>query len=89
MSDDIPKVSRTSISLPTELLEALSRRTEAKEIPSLSGHITSLLQREMQAAEVDATLKRLFPGGAPDSEHYAWAERALGNTAGADQSSAA
>ncbi|WP_031102496.1 hypothetical protein [Streptomyces sp. NRRL S-146] len=89
MSEDNPKVSRTSISLPTELLEALNRRQQAKDIPSLSGHITALLQREIEAAEVDATLQRLFPGSSPDPEHFAWAEQALGGGASTDQSSAA
>ncbi|MET9934815.1 MULTISPECIES: hypothetical protein [unclassified Streptomyces] len=89
MSEDTPKVSRTSISLPTELLEDLGRRAAAKEIPSLSGHITALLQREIQAAEVDETLRRLFPGSEPSAEHHAWAERTLRGATGPGQSSAA
>ncbi|MFD3889953.1 hypothetical protein [Streptomyces microflavus] len=87
-----PPKKKTAITLPQEVLEQLKARETAGEIPSVSGHIQTLLQREQEAGEVDAVLARLFPAGRPKAEHLEWAARALGIGAGqsdAEQSSAA
>jgi hypothetical protein len=90
MTENGPQTKKTAISLPKDLLEYLEARRDAGEIPSLSGHIADLLQREQQATEVDATLARLFPGERPGPGHQAWADKALGVTGDAgDKSSAA
>lgn len=90
MTDTGPakKTAKTAISLPQELLDHLEARKKAGEIPSLSGHIADLLQREKQASDVDATLARLFPGARPGPEHQAWADKALGVKGGAGKSAA-
>ncbi|MDH6711217.1 metal-responsive CopG/Arc/MetJ family transcriptional regulator [Kitasatospora sp. MAA19] len=74
------KTAKTAISLPQELLDELRQREQAHDIPSVSGHIQSLLQREREAADVEATLQRLFGQQQPAAEHQAWAEKALGIT---------
>ncbi|MFD8385209.1 hypothetical protein ACFV2X_42955 [Streptomyces sp. NPDC059679] len=83
------KAAKIGISLPPEVLEQLKARETAGEIPSVSGHITTLLQREQEAAEVDAVLARLFPAGRPGDEHLEWAAKALGVGDSTGQSSAA
>jgi hypothetical protein len=88
MTENRPQTAKTAISLPKELLDHLEERRKAGEIPSISGHIANLLQREQQAGEVDATLARLFPGEIPGPEHQAWADKALGVVGGAGKSAA-
>ncbi|KUF17342.1 hypothetical protein [Streptomyces silvensis] len=73
-----PPKAKTAITLPQEVLDQLRARETAGEIPSVSGHIQKLLQREQEAAEVDAVLERLFPGERPGPEHLKWAAQALG-----------
>jgi hypothetical protein len=85
---DAPK-ARTAITLPPEVLQQLRDREQAGQIPSVSGHIQSLLQREQDSAEVDAVLLRLFPAERPSADHEVWAAKALGLADGAGQSSAA
>ncbi|MEV4042815.1 hypothetical protein [Streptomyces sp. NPDC049744] len=87
-----PPKKKTAITLPQEVLEQLKARETAGEIPSVSGHIQTLLQREQEAGEVDAVLSRLFPAERPQAEHLEWAARALGvstQQGSAGQSSAA
>ncbi|MDW8804379.1 hypothetical protein P1P68_06120 [Streptomyces scabiei] len=83
------KAAKIGISLPPEELQHLKAREDAGEIKSVSGHITSLLQREREAAEVDTVLARLFPGNQPGPEHEAWAAKVLGVTDSSGESSAA
>lgn len=84
-----PPKAKTAITIPQEVLDQLKEREAAGQISSVSGHITSLLQREQEAAEVDAVLARLFPGERPTVEHLDWAAKALGVSTSAGQSSAA
>ncbi|MFF2926620.1 hypothetical protein ACIQ9Q_29440 [Streptomyces sp. NPDC094438] len=84
-----PPKAKTAITIPQEVLDQLKEREAAGQISSVSGHITSLLQREQEAAEVDAVLSRLFPGNRPGPEHEEWAAKALGVTGSTEQSSAA
>jgi hypothetical protein len=84
-----PPKAKTAITLPQEVLDQLKEREAAGQIPSVSGHIQSLLQRDRESAEVDAVLARLFPGNRPGPEHEEWAAKALGITGGTAQSSAA
>lgn len=84
-----PPKAKTAITLPQEVLDQLKARENAGEIPSVSGHIQTLLQREQEAAKVDAVLARLFPGERPAAEHLEWAAKALGAGASTGESSAA
>ncbi|MGW9436734.1 hypothetical protein [Streptomyces sp. NPDC055607] len=84
-----PPKAKTAITLSQEVLDQLKARETAGEIPSVSGHIQTLLMREQEAAKVDAVLARLFPGERPDAEHLEWAAKALGGAAGTGESSAA
>jgi hypothetical protein len=84
-----PPKAKTAITLPQEVLDQLKEREAAGQIPSVSGHITFLLEREQESAEVDAVLSRLFPGNRPSPEHEEWAAKALGVAGSAEQSSAA
>ncbi|WP_281912430.1 hypothetical protein [Streptomyces olivaceus] len=84
-----PPKKKTAITLPPDVLEQLKAREIAGEIPSVSGHIQTLLQREQEAAEVDAVLARLFPGERPGPEHLEWAAKALGVGASTGESNAA
>lgn len=84
-----PPKAKTAITIPQEVLDQLKEREAAGQISSVSGHITSLLQREQEAAEVDAVLARLFPGERPGAEHLEWAAKALGVGASTGESSAA
>jgi hypothetical protein len=83
------KAAKIGISLPPEEVEHLKARETAGEIPSVSGHIASLLQRERESAEVDSVLARLFPDNRPGPEHEAWAAKALGVADSSGESSAA
>ncbi|QNS09467.1 hypothetical protein [Streptomyces xanthii] len=84
-----PPKAKTAITLPQEVLDQLKARETAGEIPSVSGHIQTLLMREQEAAKVDAVLARLFPGERPGAEHLEWAAKALGVGASTGESSAA
>ncbi|MEU9480747.1 hypothetical protein [Streptomyces sp. NPDC048191] len=89
MTEKTPPKAKTAITLPQEVLDQLKARETAGEIPSVSGHIQTLLQREQEAAEVDAVLARLFPGKRPGTEHLEWAAKALGVGTSTGESSAA
>lgn len=72
------RAAKIAISLPPEQLEYLKAAEEAGR-GSVSGHIQRLIQREREAADIDETLRRLFPDQPrPGAEHEAWAARALG-----------
>ncbi|MDB1090385.1 hypothetical protein PJ985_22815 [Streptomyces sp. ACA25] len=73
------RAAKIAISLPPEQLEYLRAAEEAGK-GSVSGHIQTLIQREQEAADVRATLDRLFGDRKPGADHRAWAGRALGIT---------
>ena len=85
---DARNKKKTAISLDPELLDELREREDAGQIPSVSGHIQTLLERERAAARVDETLARLFPGQTPGPEHREWAAKALGGDGGSESSAA-
>jgi hypothetical protein len=71
------RAAKIAISLPPDQLAYLKAAEEAGR-GSVSGHIQQLIQREREASDVEATLRRLFGDRRPGPEHESWARRALG-----------
>ncbi|MBL1068913.1 hypothetical protein [Streptomyces sp. 7-21] len=83
------RAAKIAISLPPEQLDYLKAAERAGH-GSVSGHIQQLIQREREAADVEATLRRLFGADRPGPAHEAWARRVLrldGSGAGDDDAS--
>jgi hypothetical protein len=70
---------KLAISLPRDLVDKLRQAKLDGRIDSVSGHIAELLRREDDWRDARATIARIFADCPdPESEHYAWARRALG-----------